>query len=182
MSRTAAFLDRDGTIIRDTGFIASPASVELLPNAAPAIRQLNESGVPVIVITNQSGLARGYFSMDDYEAVRQRVDELLASWGAHIDATLMCPHHPDVTGECECRKPATLLYREAAAAFDLDLGASWFVGDRLRDVLPAHELGGHGILVPAEDTPASDVARARREFTVEATLDGAARRVVVSAA
>lgn len=182
MSRAAAFLDRDGIIIRDTGFICDPGSVDLLPDAAPAIRQLNESGVPVIVVTNQSGIARGYFTVGDYEAVRLRVDELLAMWGARIDATLMCPHHPDISGECECRKPGTLLYRQAAALFDLDLGASWFIGDRLRDVLPARELGGRGVLVASEVTPAEERSRARREFTVEPSLDQTARHVARSAA
>jgi D-glycero-D-manno-heptose 1,7-bisphosphate phosphatase len=178
---SAAFLDRDGTIIRDTHYIADPADVELLPDAGAAVRRLNEAGVPVIVVTNQSGIAREKFTEQDYEAVRLYMEELLAAHGAHIDATYMCPHHPDITGECECRKPGTLLYRQAADDFGIDLAQSWFVGDKLRDVEPSKELGGRGILVPTDDTPRESVAEAREHFEVARSLDAAVQRIVESA-
>ncbi|MEK7403164.1 MAG: HAD family hydrolase [Gemmatimonadota bacterium] len=180
MNGAAVFLDRDGTIIRDTHYVANPADVQLLPEAASAVRRLNESGLPVIVITNQSGIARGIFGEQDYEAVRGRIDDLLLGYGAHIDATYMCPHHPDITGDCECRKPGTLLYRQAAEDFGLDFARSWYVGDKLRDLFPSRELGGRGILVPTEETPRESFAEARRDFEVARSLDAAVRRIVES--
>jgi D-glycero-D-manno-heptose 1,7-bisphosphate phosphatase len=181
VSSAAVFLDRDGTIIRDAHYISDPNAVELLPTAAADIRQLNERGIPVIVVTNQSGIAQGRVTLEEYEAVRERMELLLSGYGAHIDATYMCPHHPDITGECECRKPGTLLYRQAADDFALDFDACWFVGDKLRDIEPSRELGGRGILVPTEDTPRESLARARTDFEVLRTLDAAVKRIVESA-
>ncbi|MEX2180265.1 MAG: HAD family hydrolase [Gemmatimonadaceae bacterium] len=184
MSVAAVFLDRDGTIIQDVRYIARPDQVALIPGAAAAIARLNAARVPVIVVTNQSGIARGYYTAADYDRVRTRMNELLghegAGGGARVDATYMCPHHPDHSGACECRKPGTLLYRRAADELGLDLTRSWFLGDRLRDVEPARALGGHGILVPSADTPAGDVERARAEFSVAGSLDEAVVRVIQS--
>jgi D-glycero-D-manno-heptose 1,7-bisphosphate phosphatase len=180
VSAAAVFLDRDGTIIRDTHYISDPNAVELLPTAAADIRQLNELGIPVIVITNQSGIARGRLTFEEYEAVRERMELLLAGYGARIDATYMCPHHPDVTGECECRKPGTLLYRQAAEDFALDFDQCWYVGDKLRDIQPSRELGGRGILVPGDDTPRESLEEARRDFELHRSLDAAVRRIVES--
>jgi D-glycero-D-manno-heptose 1,7-bisphosphate phosphatase len=159
--RRAVFLDRDGTIIEDEGYIADPVSVRLLPGAAEAIARLNGAGVPVIVVTNQSGIARGLLDEAAYAATARRLDELLAAAGARIDGHYHCPHHPDLTGPCECRKPGPLLYRRAAVDHDLDLARSWWVGDRLRDVLPAERFNGRGLLIgqPAADelsNPAAD--------------------------
>ena len=179
-TKRAAFLDRDGTLIRDVNFIGRPEQVELLDGAAAAVRRLNDAGVAAIVITNQSGIARGYFTAADYEKVHERMLSLLAKEGARIDAAYVCPHHPDVGGPCECRKPGTLLYRRAIAEHALDASASWFIGDRLRDVLPARELGGHGVRVPSDQTPLAELERARKEFTVEVSLDAAVARAVES--
>ncbi|HYF39110.1 MAG TPA: HAD family hydrolase [Gemmatimonadales bacterium] len=145
--RPAVFLDRDGTIIEDTGYLKDPARIRLLPGAAQAIARINALGYPVVVVTNQSGISRGLLSEDEYHATEQRLDELLAAAGARIDAHYYCPHLPEITGACECRKPGTLLYRQAAERFNLDLAGSWWVGDRARDVLPAAAFGGRGILV-----------------------------------
>lgn len=181
MSRPAVFLDRDGTIIRDFHFVGKPEQVELMPGAAAAIRRLNEATLPVIVVTNQSGIARGYFTEYDYARVQERVETLLAEAGARLDATYMCPHHPDVGGECECRKPGTLLFSRAAREHGLDLARSWFVGDKLRDVLPAAALGGRGVLVPTDETPDRDIEEATRKFAVATSLDAAVDRIVESA-
>lgn len=181
MTRPAVFLDRDGTIIRDLNYIGRPEQVELLPRAAASIRRLNEAGWPVIVVTNQSGIARGYFTEADYDRVSARLTELLAAEGAHIDGAFMCPHHPDFTGPCDCRKPGTLLYRQAATTHDIDTAGSFYVGDKLRDVIPARELGGHGILVPSLYTPAADLEEARVEFVVAGSLEQAVDRIVASA-
>jgi D-glycero-D-manno-heptose 1,7-bisphosphate phosphatase len=158
--RPAAFLDRDGTIIHDAAYVRDPRDVALLPGAADAIRRLNQGGIPVIVVTNQSGIARGYLGADDYERVRQRLDALLGENDARIDATYMCPHYPDITGPCDCRKPGLALYRQAAAAHDLDPIRSLFTGDRWRDVEPGRVLGGLGILLDVASTPGEDRRRA----------------------
>ena len=146
-SRGAVFLDRDGTIIEDSGYLHEPEAVRLLPGAALAIRRLNQAGWPVVVISNQSGIARGLYPESDYHRVQQRLAELLHAQDARIDASLFCPHHPDFTGPCACRKPGTKLFKEAAARLGVDLAMSRFVGDRLSDVTPAVSLGGHGLLV-----------------------------------
>ena len=145
--RPAAFVDRDGTLIVDVNYISRPADVALLPGAAAALRRLNEAGVPVIVVTNQSGIARGLFDEAAYESVRARLAELLAAEGARIDASYHCPHGPD--DGCRCRKPGPELYERAIADHGLDGARSFFVGDRLRDVQPARTFGGRGILVPS---------------------------------
>lgn len=147
MSRPAVFLDRDGTIIEDADFLRDAAGVRLLAGAAAAIGRLNAQGWLVVVVTNQSGIARGRVTLDGYSATERRVDELLAADGAHLDAHYFCPHLPELSGPCECRKPGTLLYRQAADRFGIDLSRSWWVGDRLRDLVPAEAFGARGILV-----------------------------------
>jgi D-glycero-D-manno-heptose 1,7-bisphosphate phosphatase len=148
----AAFLDRDGTIVEDPGFLHEPGKVKLLPGAADGIRRLNESGYLVVVISNQSGIARGLYTVADYAAVQRRLGELLTAHGAHLDGSYFCPHHPQFPGslgpaECDCRKPGPKLFLDAQDALDIDFTRSWWVGDRLSDVQPALSLGGHGILV-----------------------------------
>jgi D-glycero-D-manno-heptose 1,7-bisphosphate phosphatase len=143
----AVFLDRDGTIVEDPGFLHEPERVTLLPGAAEAIRRLNIADYRVVIVTNQSGIARGRYTVDDYEAVQRRLVELLAARGARIDGAYVCPHHPQLSGPCDCRKPGLKLFRAAAEAFDIDFSRSWWVGDRLSDVQPARLLGGGGILV-----------------------------------
>jgi D-glycero-D-manno-heptose 1,7-bisphosphate phosphatase len=155
----AVFLDRDGTIIEDAGYLRDPAGVRLLPGAAHAIRQLNEQGLIVVVATNQSGIARGLLTLDEYSATERRVDELLALEGARIDAHYFCPHLPELSGPCDCRKPGSLLYRQAAERFGIDLSRSWWVGDRLRDVLPAETFGGRGILVGGTEAQNAETNR-----------------------
>jgi histidinol-phosphate phosphatase family protein len=145
--RPAVFLDRDGTIIEDVGYLGNPDGVRLIPGAAEAIARLNRAGIPAVVVTNQSGIARGLLDEAGYQATRARLDLILAGQGARLDGHYHCPHHPDVTGPCDCRKPGLLLYRRAARDLNLDLGASWWVGDRTRDIEPATALGGRGILL-----------------------------------
>jgi histidinol-phosphate phosphatase family protein len=141
------FLDRDGTIIEDTGYVGDADRVRLLPGAAAAIARLNRAGIPVVVVTNQSGIARGLLDEAGYQATRARLDRLLAEQGARIDRHYHCPHHPDFTGPCQCRKPGPLLYRRAAEELGLDLAASWWIGDRPRDVLASETFGGRAILL-----------------------------------
>lgn len=176
MTRPAAFLDRDGTIIVDANFLAKPDDVVIIPEAAAAIRALNEADVAVVIVTNQSGIARGLLSESDFERVQERVLALLAGEGARIEATYHCPHHPDVGGPCECRKPGLELYRRAARDLALDVRRSFFAGDRWRDVEPAIKLGGRGVLVPAPHTAPDDIAQARAKASVATSLDEAVDR------
>lgn len=142
----AFFLDRDGTINVDTGYIGDPNKLELLPGAAEAIRMMNEAGYLVIVISNQSGVARGYFTVWDVERVNNSLNEMLKEKGAHIDAFYYCPHLADgvvkeYAVECDCRKPKLGLFKRAINDFDLEPKLCYACGDRQRDVDRIVELG-----------------------------------------
>jgi D-glycero-D-manno-heptose 1,7-bisphosphate phosphatase len=178
--RPALFLDRDGTINVDTVHVSHPDTVRLIPGAAAAIARVNAAGIPVIVISNQSGIGRGLFTVEEYERVRTRIDELLAAEGAHVLATYYCPHSPDTESGCECRKPGPALYRQAAAEHGLDLARSWYVGDRLRDIQPARTFGGRGVLVPRDTTPGVDVVAARDGFAISTSLGAAVDRMLAA--
>lgn len=141
----AVFLDRDGVINEEVGYLRRAADFRLLPRAAAAIRLLRKHGWRVIVVTNQSGVARGYYSEADVNAIHERMRRDLARAKTRLDGVYFCPHHPDEG--CDCRKPGTLLFQRAAADFALDLAASYFVGDKLTDLLPGKVLGGRTILV-----------------------------------
>ncbi|MBI4513729.1 MAG: HAD family hydrolase [Gemmatimonadetes bacterium] len=145
--KAAVFLDRDGTLIYDRHYLKDPAGVELVPGAAEAVRRLRGAGFAVVVVTNQSGIGRGFLTWDDFRATQARLDELLAAHGTRLDGVYVCPHHPGVTGPCDCRKPAPGLFRRAAAELGLDLAQSFFVGDRWRDVEAAEVLGGTPVLL-----------------------------------
>ena len=177
-SRPAVFLDRDGTIIEDVGYVSRPEDVRLIAGAAKAISTLNAAGVPVIVVSNQSGIGRGYFTYDDYALVQARVEELLAERGAHLDGIYICPHAPSDQSPCACRKPGVALFECAAHDHGIDLGHSWYAGDKWRDVEPARVLGGHGFLIPAPSTPAADVERARGFGLVRDSLGDVAREII----
>jgi len=145
--RRAVLVDRDGTIIHEREYLADPAGVELVPGAVRGLAAFHAAGFAVVIITNQSGIARGLLPEDAYAAVQREVVARLAREGVPVLGSYHCPHHPDFTGPCDCRKPATGLFERAAREHDLDLGASVFIGDRLRDVQPARAFGGIGALV-----------------------------------
>ncbi|MEP7065493.1 MAG: HAD family hydrolase [Gemmatimonadota bacterium] len=178
--RPALFLDRDGTINVDTVAVASAENVRLIPGAAAAIARVNAAAIPVIVVSNQSGIARGLYTVEQYEQVRARIDELLAAGGAHVLTTYYCPHAPEASPPCDCRKPRTALYRQAAAEHGIDLAKSWYVGDRLRDIEPAKAYGGRGILVPRDTTPGVDVVAARDAFAISTSLGAAVDRILAA--
>lgn len=150
--RPAVFLDRDGCLNEEMGYLNHPARVRLLPGAARAVSRLNRAGVAAVVATNQAGIARGYFSAEVLEAVNREVVRQLAAEGAHLDGFYVCPHHP-TEGEppyrvrCDCRKPAPGLLLRAARDLDLDLGASVMVGDKPSDVAAGQAAGAAGVLV-----------------------------------
>lgn len=174
--RAAAFLDRDGTIIEDVHYLAAPEQIRLLPGAASAIARLTRAGIPVVVVTNQSGIARGLFDHEAYRLAESRLEALLAAEGARIDASYYCPHHPDFTGSCDCRKPGVALFDQAIRDVNIDASRSAFIGNRLHDVLPARHYGGRGILVPSPDTTAAERTEAALFAEVARTLGDALRR------
>ena len=145
--RPAVFIDRDGTIVIEREYLADPDRVEILPGTFEALAALREAGFALVIVTNQSGIARGYYSIEDYHAVAARLDALLEEAGVAVDMTRFCPHHPDLSGPCPCRKPGTGMYLDAAEELGLDPARSYYIGDKLTDVMPALELGGWGILV-----------------------------------
>ena len=159
----AVFLDRDGTIMEDAHYIKSPGEVRLIPGAAEAVRKINDAKVPAIVVTNQSGIALGIFKPEDYEAVRKHFESLLEARGAHIDASYFCPHHPSVTGPCNCRKPATGLFEDAIRDFGLNAARVAYIGDRWRDVVASKKLGGRGIMISSPMTTDEDRRKARED-------------------
>ena len=145
--RPAVFIDRDGTIMIEREYLADPDGVQIIPGSFEALAALREAGFALVIVTNQSGIARGYYSIEDYQAVAARLDALLEEAGVAVDMTRFCPHHPDLGGTCPCRKPGTGMYLDAAEELGLDPARSYYVGDKLTDVMPALELGGRGILV-----------------------------------
>ena len=141
----AVFLDRDGVINEEVNYLCRPEDFRLIPRAAAAIRLLRKHGWRVIVVTNQSGVTRGYYTEADLAAIHERMRRDLARAKTRVDGVYFCPHHPDEG--CDCRKPRTALFARAAADFVLDLAACYYVGDKLADLLPGRALGGHTILV-----------------------------------
>ena len=154
-ARPGILLDRDGTIIVDHGYVGSVDRVEFIEGAAKAIARFNQAGLPVAVVTNQAGVARGYYGLDDVHQVHQYMAEQLATQGARIDLFLYCPYHPDGVVEgfartSDDRKPRPGLARAAAAALNLDLTASWVVGDRPEDVGLAEGVGSSAVYLGSD--------------------------------
>ena len=141
----AVFIDRDGTINRDVPYCSRPDDFELLPGVAHGIKLLNEQGFKVVVVTNQSGIARGYFTEEMLAKIHDKMRYELAKYGSYIHDVYYCPHHPD--DNCECRKPATGLFMKAAKELQVDLNSSYAIGDRLADVLAAKRVGCKTVLV-----------------------------------
>ena len=123
------FFDRDGTLINERVYLSDPERAVLIATAPRALADLGAAGFKLVIVTNQSGIARGLYTEIDYHAVAKRVDELLVQAGASVDETVYCPHHPDFGGPCDCRKPLTGMYRQAAEVLGIDLARSFYVGD-----------------------------------------------------
>jgi D-glycero-D-manno-heptose 1,7-bisphosphate phosphatase len=152
MGHRAVFLDRDGTINEEVGYVNHLERFILLPRVGEAIRLLNDHGLKTVVVTNQSGVARGYFPESLIPLVHERMQAILNEKGARLDGIYYCPHHPDAGDppyrqRCRCRKPETGLVEEASKALDLDCSRSYMVGDRGKDLEFAHRIGAKGILV-----------------------------------
>lgn len=145
MSRRAVFVDRDGTLIEEVGYVNHPSRVRLLPGAAEAVRSLRAAGRAVVVVTNQAGIGRGYLSPELVAAANAELERQLADAGAAVDGIYVCPHHPD--DGCGCRKPAPGLLLRAAADLGLDLARSVIVGDKPSDIEAGASAGMPGVLV-----------------------------------
>ena len=150
--RPAVFIDRDGTLTEEVGYVNHPKRLRLLPRSAEAIRRLNAAGVPAVVVTNQAGIARGYFSEDVLQAVGGELRAQLEQAGARLDGIYVCTHHPEegappYRASCECRKPKPGLLLRAAADLDLDLARSVMVGDKPSDLEVAPRVGARSVLV-----------------------------------
>jgi D,D-heptose 1,7-bisphosphate phosphatase len=152
--RPGILLDRDGTIIVDHGYVGSVDRVEFIDGAAEAIAKFNRAGIPVAVVTNQAGVARGYYGIDDVAQVHEYIAVYLAKFEAHIDLFAYCPYHPAgvidaFTRTSEDRKPGPGMAKAAQAALNLDLTASWVVGDRREDIGLAEAVGASAVHVGA---------------------------------
>jgi D-glycero-D-manno-heptose 1,7-bisphosphate phosphatase len=150
--RPVVFIDRDGTLTEEVGYVNHPSRLRLLARSGQAVRRLNEAGIAAVVATNQAGIARGYFSEEVMDAVHERLVEALKDEGAHLDGVYVCPHHPTegvppFRADCDCRKPKPGLLLRAARDLDLDLDDSYMVGDKASDLQVAPAVGARAILV-----------------------------------
>ena len=145
MRKKAIFLDRDGTICEDSGYISSPDDVKLLPGAVDGLKMLMQADYLLIIVTNQSGIARGYFTEKELKAVNQRVTDILDKGGIKIDKIYYCPHHPDEN--CRCRKPEPGMVLRAVTEFGLELKKCYIIGDSSRDIECGRRLGIRSVLI-----------------------------------
>jgi D-glycero-D-manno-heptose 1,7-bisphosphate phosphatase len=148
----AVFIDKDGTLIDNVPYNIDPALIRLLPSAGEALAQLKQLGYRLIVISNQSGVARGYFPESAIEGVKMRLAELLAEYDVALDGFYYCPHHPqgtvaDYAHACDCRKPSPGMFMTAAREHGIDLSRSWMIGDILDDVEAGHRAGCRAVLL-----------------------------------
>ena len=171
----AVFLDRDGTLLDELGYLARAEDVRLYPGAAAALRRLRDAGFLLVVVTNQSGIARGLFGAAELARVHARLADELEKGGARLDLVLHCPHHPDhgeppLRARCACRKPEPGLFLEAARRLALDLEQSWSIGDSARDVEAARRAGVRGRVLVATGKGRATLAELAPEERAELHL------------
>ena len=152
MNNRAIFLDRDGTIIEDIGYINSPQQIKFIPGAIEAIKTFNEAGFIVVVITNQAGVARGLVTEDMLQTIDKTMHKWLLHGGAHLDGIYYCPHHPEhgvypYKQQCECRKPHPGLIKKAQKDFNIDLAQSYMIGDKATDIEAGKKAGTKTVFV-----------------------------------
>ena len=141
----AVFLDRDGTVNQEVDYLKSIKDLRLIRNTARTIRLLNQNKIKVVIVTNQSGISRGLFSIKDLDTIHNELKKMLRKRGAYIDAIYYCPHHPDE--KCSCRKPKSGMFKLAARDFDLKLNKCYVIGDKLTDIKSARNISAAGVLV-----------------------------------
>lgn len=160
------FLDRDGIINRELGdYVTHPDQFELNPGIAEAIKYANENGILAIVITNQGGIAKGLYTESVLEQIHEKMRSLLDKQGAKIDAIYFCPHHPEVSGACLCRKPGSLFIEKAVSHFGIDTSKSLMLGDRERDMEAAANCHIKGFLI--EENRTADVKKTVERFFID---------------
>lgn len=179
-TRGAVLLDKDGTVLENLPYNVDPARMRLAPGAGAALQRLARSGRPLVVISNQPGVALGYFPQSALGPVRQRLTELFAQHGATLAGFFYCPHHPAGTvahyaGACSCRKPASGLLRRAAQELNLSLSQSWMVGDILDDIEAGHNAGCRTVLVDCGNETEWLRTPSRTPDYIVSDLDAAAR-------
>jgi D-glycero-D-manno-heptose 1,7-bisphosphate phosphatase len=172
--RAALFLDRDGVVVLDTHYLGRPEDLRLIEGSASAIARCNTLGIPVVLVTNQSGIARGYYGWDGFRAVQTALEAELASAGAHLDAVLACAYHsqgnePLRVSQHPWRKPNPGMILEAGSRMNLDLPSSWIIGDRVHDVAAgkAASLAGGVLVRPDRFEHAEAQSLANDRFVVE---------------
>lgn len=152
MAKIAVFLDRDGTITEEMGYLKDAKKLRLISRSGEAIKLLNERKILAIVVSNQSGVARGYFTEETVERINKRLEELLKEKGVHLNGIYYCPHHPEFgppkyRKECNCRKPKPGMLLRAARRFNLNLKNCYIIGDKVDDIKLSQNVGARGILV-----------------------------------
>jgi histidinol-phosphate phosphatase family protein len=151
----AVFVDRDGTLNKDQGYVTSPEQLVIFPGVPKALARLNQLGIRVILVTNQSAIGRGLMTAQDLERIHQKLEDLLRAHDGALDAVYYCPHHPKEA--CACRKPNIAMIQQAAEYFSLDLSRCYVVGDKCSDLEAAHRAGVTGVLVLSSDYSAAAV-------------------------
>ena len=179
--RAAVFLDRDGTVIRDVSYLTAVEQIEVLPSAASGLKLLRSHGFKLVMVTNQSAVARGLLSEWGLQRIHAEIVNRLAQEGATLDAIYYCPHHPtegigDYRMVCECRKPKTGMIKRATMELQIDLALSYVVGDQQTDIDLACAVGATGILVGIDDATRNELAA--RNCPVTANLGDAAKWIV----
>jgi D-glycero-D-manno-heptose 1,7-bisphosphate phosphatase len=182
MANRCVFLDRDGTINEEVNYLSHPEQLRLIAGAAEAIKSLNQAGFKVVVVTNQAGVARGYFTEQTVREIHAALERMLGEQGAAVDAIYYCPHHPAAgigiyRQECNCRKPNPGMLERAARELNIDLGESFVVGDKISDLEAGFAVGCRNILVQTgyglESTNEFSGAAWRPEFVADDLLEAA---------
>lgn len=181
MNTRAVFIDRDGTLIEEAGYLNDLDRLHFFPYSVDAVRQLNRAGFTVIVITNQAGIARGIVPEAFLDVAHGHISAVLAAGGARVDRYYHCPHHPEgivphLAIECDCRKPRPGLWRRAAADLGIDLANSYSIGDRWRDVRAGRAAGTHAVMVRTGYGRSEEV-RTKVDVTADAIVDNLAGAV-----
>lgn len=175
MKRWAVFLDRDGTLNEEVGYVDSLDKLRIIPVAYEAVRLLNAHQMLAVVVTNQSGVARGFFDEAFVHTVHAYMDALFRFHGARIDAFYFCPHHPEgrepYRMQCPCRKPEPGLLKRASEELDIDLTRSWMIGDMAKDVLAGQRAGAKGVIVKTGHPTGTDNMAATADYVARDVLE-----------
>ena len=174
----AVFIDRDGTIARDVPYCSNPEDFELLPGVAEGIRRLNNHGFKVVVVTNQSGIAHGYFNEEMLFRIHDKMHSELAKSGAHVDAIYYCPHHPE--DNCECRKPKPKMLFQAASGLNINLEQSYVIGDNDMDIEMGKNVGCKTILLVGADKETKSGRQPIRPDYIASSVHAAAQWIITN--